>query len=298
MIRKKLRNINIIKKGYRGLRKIKELIYDKLILIICKITGKPFLFSHYARIKNFGDSFNKDLLSFFNVKLIYKDNYRMSQVSLVGSILQQYKQDYNGYVLGSGFIAERFKRLNNSWDIKIIRGPLSAKQCEAKGDFIFGDPGILASLVFTKKSKKIYRLGILPHSSDYDEIKKINFGNDVKLISARRSAKKVAYDILQCENVASSSLHGLIFADSYGIPNVHLKFGDRLIGGVHKFHDYYLGMGLKIIPKPLIYSKSLNNTEIIKNCMLNFTPEFINYKQKEITVVYNDVLNKLIKRNL
>ena len=34
-------------------------------------------------------------------------------------------------------------------------------------------------------------------------------------------------------------MHGLILADSYGIPNQWVRFGDRIIGGEYKYKDYY-----------------------------------------------------------
>ena len=45
--------------------------------------------------------------------------------------------------------------------------------------------------------------------------------------------------INNCKCILSSSLHGLIFADSYGIPNIHILFSDTIGGGEYKFKDYY-----------------------------------------------------------
>jgi len=187
--------------------------------------------------------------------------------------------------LGSGFILKRYNRINNNWKVLMIRGPLSAKQCEPSGDFIYGDPGILASLVFKDKLIKKHKIGIVLHSVDYEEVKD-NLDKDIFIINPRRPAVKVAKDIMQCEFITSSSLHGLIFADAYNIPNIHLKFGDKVIGGLHKFDDYYLGMGIINPPKPLIYTNSVKSKEIIKNCKINFSNEIIQNKQKEIIEVY------------
>ncbi|RLD60194.1 MAG: hypothetical protein DRI95_15940 [Bacteroidetes bacterium] len=288
-IRTNLRKIDFLKNSYRTVRKSFEKSSDYIKTNYYKIIGQPIFYSYYARVNNFGDLFNKDLISFFGYKLIHTDSYKKSQASLLGSILQMYPQDYKGFILGSGFIHKRFKRLNNNWKIRLLRGPLSAEQCEAK-NCAYGDPGVLASLVYKNNNKKKYKLGILPHSSDFDEINKIKFGDSIKIITARKSPSEVAKDIMECENIASSSLHGLIFADSYGIPNVHLKFGDKLIGGLHKFNDYYLGMGLSILPEPLTYSSSLNTDEIINACKNYFSEEIIKLKQQEIISIYNEVL--------
>ncbi len=280
-LRNRLRNIDFLKKNYRNLKTLKESIGDKMLLVRCKISNTNYIFSHYARIKNFGDSFNNDLLSFFGARLIYVDDYKKSEVALTGSILHLYPSDYSGFVLGSGFIRESLKRENILWNVRALRGPLSAKQCGLENkNIFFGDPGILTSLIYPNTGiQKKYKLGILPHSSDYDDFKKKKFDKDVLIISPRRSAKKVAKDIKSCENIASSSLHGLIFADSYGIPNIHLKCSNKLIGGNHKFIDYYLGMNTS--HEFIFYDdKGIDIETIVNNCKTRFSPAYVSEKQK------------------
>jgi len=284
-IKKLLKKNNFIKTVYLKLRHNLFIYINVFKAIYYKLIGQKVLFSYYAHVNNFGDLFNNDLISYFNVKLIYTKDYKKSQASLVGSILGMYPRDFNGFVLGSGFILERYIRKNNNWKILLIRGPLSAKQCEPNGDFIFGDPAILASLVFKDIYIKKYRLGIIPHSRDYDDFK-FSFDEEVLIINPKRNALLVAKDIMQCKHIASSSLHGLIFADSYCIPNIHLKLGDKVIGGFHKFDDYYMGMGLVKSPMPLIYNGFLNTNKIIESCKHNFSERTINDKQQEIIKVY------------
>ena len=52
--------------------------------------------------------------------------------------------------------------------------------------------------------------------------------------------------MLEVENVISSSLHGLIIADAYGIPNARVNISNKLIGGDFKFKDYCMSVGREI----------------------------------------------------
>ena len=46
-----------------------------------------------------------------------------------------------------------------------------------------------------------------------------------------------------CEAIASSSLHGIVFAHAYGIPAVHVQLSDRVLGEGFKFDDYRASIG-------------------------------------------------------
>lgn len=293
-LRKYLRTFPILKNSYRKSRDFKNAIKDLIYEEYYKLKGEKIIYSYFARINNFGDLFNYDLIDYFGYKLIYRDSVAKSRVALLGSILQMYNREFDGFILGSGFIDERYNREPNNWNIKLIRGPLSLSQCASKDIHIpFGDPGILASLIYNKNIKKKHKLGIVPHASDYDSMKN-KFRKDIKVIRAKDHPRIVAHEIQQCEFIASSSLHGLIFADSFQIPNIHLKFSDRLIGGHHKFRDYYLGMGVKKY-NYMNYDTNLDEETIISQCILRFSQETLTSKQQEILNIYKNTLNEISK---
>jgi len=60
-----------------------------------------------------------------------------------------------------------------------------------------------------------------------------------KLIDLRDEPHHVIEQIAQSELVISSSLHGLIVADSFRVPNLHLVVTNELLGDGFKFDDYY-----------------------------------------------------------
>lgn len=250
-----------------------ELFYAKLI-------NRKIVYSHYTRVNNFGDMFNKDLIRFFNAQLIYVSTYKKSEAALTGSILGTYLRDFKGSILGAGFILSRYNRKGNNWKVKIIRGPLSAKQCGVSENVVFADPGILASQIYSNSVPKKYTLGIVPHSRDVPIFKALQFDQNVKFIHPRRKPAAVAKDIMKCDFIASSSLHGLIFADAFRVPNIHIKFSDNVIGGLYKFEDYYLGMEAQ--PEHIEYTSGMKVNEIINNCKLRYTENYLFQKQEVV----------------
>src|SRR5690606_31020666 len=149
----------------------------------------------------------------------------------------------------------------------------------------------LSSKIHSITQKKKYTLGILPHSKDVELVKKLDFTKDVLFIHPRRKPIEVIKDINKCHYIASSSLHGLIFADSYRIPNIHLKFSEKLKGGFHKFNDYYLGMDSK--PEYIEYASSLTLSKIISNCKLRYTDNYLEKKQKQVMEIFKKCINEI-----
>jgi hypothetical protein len=97
-------------------------------------------------------------------------------------------------------------------------------------------------------------LGLIPHYVDHDHaiLKEIaNTSPEICLIDICDEPHSVIRRVSQCDNILSSSLHGLILADSLGIPNRWLGAFGEVIGAGFKFRDYYSAFGLEP-PQPLV----------------------------------------------
>jgi len=79
--------------------------------------------------------------------------------------------------------------------------------------------------------------------------------------------------LVSCEEVISSSLHGLIVADAYGIPNDWCEFGDKVVGDGFKFKDYFASVG-RSTTTPIDLRNGFDE-ELIKNHLSHWQP--INY---------------------
>lgn len=137
-----------------------------------------------------------------------------------------------------------------------LRGPRSLARLPGAGPLPFGDPGILLAGLFRPRPDRRSAWGIVPHKTDMDHPAL------ARLAAATPGARIIRLDappletlaaIAGCDHVVSSSLHGLVAADSLAIPNWRIRLGDRLTGGDHKFLDYAEGIGrpdIAAVPLP------------------------------------------------
>lgn len=228
----------------------------------------------YAPLQNAGDLFNKDIVEKLSGKTVVNSKmYNADMIAIGGALVgAQYSNGvprklaqtalsvvYGNkplYVWGSGF----FKDDNNNGfyrkNLKVcaLRGQKTQEKLSGltgkKYDVPLADAGLLAHLFVDAELQKKYEIGLIPHMSQLEDecVKKLLAQENIHLIDIRRGAKEVIDDIAQCECILSSSLHGLIFADSLHIPSLHM-FGDKeLYGGNFKFEDYYSSFDLKDSP--------------------------------------------------
>lgn len=179
----------------------------------------------------------------------------------IGSIISSATK--NSIVWGSGII----KSNDNIRDAKFtaVRGPKTRKRILELGfqcPEVYGDPGILLPLYYNNSTiKKKYKIGIIPHYVDYKAVvEQFKNNNKIKVINLlTKSIEKTTDEILECENIISSSLHGVIIPQAYKIPSLWIKFSNKLSGDNIKFYDYFESMDIDfkgecyIDPKDLTY---------------------------------------------
>ena len=68
------------------------------------------------------------------------------------------------------------------------------------------------------------------------------YGDKYHIISMKTdNIESLIDEIVQCDLIVSSSLHGIVFSHAYGIPAYHIEFKDFFKNGNFKFKDYYSG---------------------------------------------------------
>lgn len=223
---------------------------------------------------NFGDELNfyivKSLTnkSLFNLPCILnksKENYLV-----IGSIIETHTNK-DSIIWGSGAMygGERILK-EKPKKVLAVRGPLTRKYLLSQGvncPDIYGDPALLLPKIYQPNVRKKYKLGVIPHYMDFDNeyLSELKNDSEVKIIKLRgyKDWHKVIDEICECELIISSSLHGLIISDAYGIPNHWIKLSNKILGGYFKYHDYFMSVNRDII-EPLSISQVISKNDLLK----------------------------------
>ncbi|WP_404434877.1 polysaccharide pyruvyl transferase family protein [Microbacterium lacus] len=188
---------------------------------------------------NFGDDLTPWLLPRYGFVPVYR-RARDAQLIGVGSILEFVPEDFEGAIWGSGLIREVARPLPRA-HVLAVRGALTRDLIGAPASTPLGDPGLLVAL-HIPRPKTRWRVGVVPHGHHVSHVGLrtaiSEAGAGVHVIDVHRSAAQVVREIAACEMIVTTSLHGLVTADSYGVPAVWTTLDPPLEGGDFKFRDY------------------------------------------------------------
>lgn len=207
---------------------------------------KLWYWRHENAKGNFGDEITPEIiLSIFGYRTEWTPITECEIIG-AGSILETAIESNNTSikVWGSGFIVPpkkgETKERASGLDYYVVRGEETRSRID-KPHIPLGDPGLLANIVYQKSNNKSNKIGVVAHYVDVSHEVVSKMRNDYRfiVIDPLDRPQEVARQITECKLILSSSLHGLIFADSFGIPNIHIQFSDLVVGGEYKFRDYY-----------------------------------------------------------
>lgn len=196
---------------------------------------------------NLGDELNLYITAFLSQKIIRKTTIEHTDLLGIGSILDWATPREKPYpVWGSGTLAPH--RLNNAlYQPALLRGPLThATFNNPDFNIPYGDPALISDRIWTNSIHKKYDWGLIIHHSHYQKlwvqhlIK--NTSNIIFIDITNPDIDEFFQQLKSCKAIASSSLHGLILADSYHIPNIWLWDHNLHEGGKWKFFDYFAGI--------------------------------------------------------
>lgn len=212
----------------------------------------------WNQIPNFGDGISKIVVEKLSGRPVIWASPSDCDIFAVGSIMKLARRAYSKpnqekkpWVWGTGSIGPQRRDFVNNVRFALVRGPLTAVLLGLEMEN-YGDPGLLVANALGEDIERGDYVGLIPHHSQIKstQVSQISKSDPrLKLIDVRnKDAKSVVREIASCKYVLSSSLHGLIVADSYGIPNTWLR-----PNGIHstpkfKFYDYALSVGRVLGP--------------------------------------------------
>jgi pyruvyltransferase len=181
-------------------------------------TGGPF--NSLTGPVNFGDELGAVILRYLGFR-VHRVPFAEAEYLLTGTMLDSAEvENPNLTVIGSG--SGHTHKSEHNFNVLAVRGKLTADNLGV--DVPLGDLGLLASVIWEKESP-VYEIGVVRHCVDKDDYP---FADIV--IDATEPADTVVKKISSCRVVLSSSLHGCIVADSYGIPNMRIARDDVITG--------------------------------------------------------------------
>lgn len=188
---------------------------------------------------NFGDALTPWLLRAQGVVPILVPPARAQMVG-VGSILEHLPPEFSGVVWGTGLIHDRPFRLPRARFLA-VRGALTRERLGLDGDVALGDAGLLTPTVIARP-QVTWELGVVPHSDHHDDpvLHRLlaRHPDTMRFIDVRNGPDRVVREIASCAAVLSTSLHGLVVADAYGIPALWATLERDLMGFTFKFQDH------------------------------------------------------------
>ncbi len=134
----------------------------------------------------------------------------------------------------------------SSLDVRAVRGPLTRDYLMQRSidvPEVYGDPGLLMPRFLPDDLLQPHARGslpylVVPHLNEPAE--KFAAYHDHLLLPSCKPAAFVS-QLLRARFIISSSLHGIILAEAYGIPAIYLDMGNG--ESSLKYDDYYYGTG-------------------------------------------------------
>ena len=150
-------------------------------------------------------------------------------------------------------------------NVYAVRGKLTHSALQTTGmklrDVPLGDAGYLAPelLGISRFEFPTHTLGVVPHYVDRHNahFRRLLDEPGVLELNVHDRPEQFLQAMASCKAIISSSLHGLVFAEALGIPNLWVTAGDEIAGGPFKFNDWF---STTAKPQPTAHALSPRDT--------------------------------------
>jgi pyruvyltransferase len=240
--------INLKLKKIIGIRAKKIIIYflfprrNNFLLFnyMNRAKDKKVNLNYWLESSNLGDALSPIIVDYMLSLKGLSQSKKVSEcrhLYAVGSILTAGIQDCT--VWGSGILnaSLTYRLMNRKFDVRAVRGPITKIILMDYGydvPQIFGDPAVLLPEIYNPLNiKKRYKYGLVLHKDQ--QVGLITDAEILIIDICTIDYHDFVDKICSVETVISSSLHGIIIAESYGVKAVLLSpLCDML-----KYYDWY-----------------------------------------------------------
>ncbi|MGP5726945.1 polysaccharide pyruvyl transferase family protein, partial [Arthrobacter rhombi] len=201
----------------------------------------------------------------------------------VGSIIGHLDRDHVD-IWGTGLMGPladaRLKRLASYEDVKVraVRGHKTAydlrKQLGWHVPDIYGDPGLLLPRFYKprKSAPASDAVAVVPHYAHAKYFPPATNENTTHIVDVAQGLEKVIDEISSAHSCISTSLHGIIIAQAYGVPWIWLRIEDHQLGGdQYKFDDFLSTLAPGPVPRLDVVKdqvSKLNFKQLAENAFL------------------------------
>lgn len=197
---------------------------------------------------NFGDTISPKIVSVITGRKPVWSSKPGGRLFALGSI--NAKASPGDIIWGSGGGYDKKKHQWDASKIKVLacRGPLSRQIVLNYGGSspeVYGDPGLLLPRLYPTEAKPLREVVIMPHLDD-DSLWNYGHKHGIPTINPKWNWKHIVNEICSSAHLITSTLHGLIAAEAYGVPVTWSTIKFKTICEP-KFHDYWLGCGREAI---------------------------------------------------
>jgi pyruvyltransferase len=208
--------------------------------------------------QNFGDYLSPLLVEMVAGKPVIYAPVEQADMFAIGTILKRERKarrlllPRRLHIWGSG-AGEASERFSSRHFYHAVRGTFTQERiCPSTSITpVLGDPGLLVRDYWSGRPRpdKRYSLGVIPHFIDQDSeaVRQLLSISGSRLINVFSPIDEILSEVMRCHYVVSSSMHGLIVSDAFGIPNRRIVISGR-IKSSEKFADYYSAFGM---PEPV-----------------------------------------------
>lgn len=202
---------------------------------------------------NLGDAISPIIVNYMlNLKGLTLDKpvVKTKHLYAVGSVITAGVQDCTVWGNGVLYTVLNYRIKNRELDIRSVRGPLTRLVLMEYGynvPEIYGDSAILMpEIYYPVDIKKTCKYGIVMHKNGSSHLKDLDkLDGTYKMIDIKtNNYEDFINDLMSVDYIISTSLHGIILAESYGIPAILVQPEFSLF----KYYDYYCSTGRANFP--------------------------------------------------